>query len=76
MALDPQMSGLLAALNARDLPDMSCITDAEFRAASNDKRMARTLEPMHSIEDQQIPARPPRSRCASIVRKRTGHCPC
>ncbi|WP_313024435.1 alpha/beta hydrolase [Pseudomonas lopnurensis] len=55
MALDAQMTGILAALNARGLPDMSRITATEFRAAANDKRMARALEPVHSIEDRQIP---------------------
>lgn len=55
MALDSQMAGLLAALNARGLPDMSTITAAEFRAAANDKRLAKTSESVKEVRDLNIP---------------------
>jgi len=58
MALDPQMAGLLAALNARGIPDMSRITATEFRAAADDKRLAKESEPVKEVRDLEIPSAP------------------
>jgi len=55
MPLDPQMAALLAALNARSMPDMSSITATEFRAAANDKRLSRDSEPVQEVRDLDIP---------------------